>query len=182
MTALRFNLDGLVSSGGPKDDKDERARRVQTLCEELDRSIDFLTSSLRPAALDHFGLSAALSDLVRGWFDRFRITAEYEAMGQASWRLPPDAEANVYRIVQEALHNVYKHAGASHVSVSLEHLRDRIVLTVEDNGCGFDVTADDPGLGFGIVGMRERAALAGGILGIESAPGSGTTLSLRIRI
>src|SRR5262249_10114429 len=157
-------------------------RRLKALCEELDSTIDFLTTSLRPAVLDLLGLSPALRTLVRGWSDRFRIAAEYHARGVDALRLQPDVETNVYRIAQEALHNVFKHANASHVTVSLERRGDDVVFIVADNGRGFDVdglAARTVG-GLGIVNMRERAALSGGALEVESAPGNGTTLFVRL--
>ena len=181
MTALRLNLDALETTRGGDADPRQRTARVQELCEELDRSIDFLIWSLRPAALEDLGLPAALSALVRGWSDRFRIGAEFEASDVDALRLPADVETHIYRITQEALHNIYKHAQASHVGVSFGRRGDRAALIVEDNGRGFDVDAQSArGEGLGLVSMRERAALAGGRLDIESAPGQGTTVFLHV--
>ena len=152
------------------------------LAEELDRSIDFLAWELRPAALDHLGLPAAMARLVGGWSERFHVRADYDTVGIEGFRLRSDVEANLYRLAQEALHNVYKHARATHVSVLLERRDHRIVLMVEDDGRGFAI--DDVSLeavpSLGLVSMRERAALVGGELTIESTPGFGTTITVRV--
>ena len=118
-------------------------------------------------------MPAALARLVGGWSERFHVRADYDTVGIDGVRLRSDAEANLYRLTQEALHNVYKHARATHVSVLLERRDHRIVLVVEDNGCGFaiDDVSPEPVASLGLVSMRERAALVGGELTIESTPG-----------
>lgn len=183
MSALRMNLSSLHARCDGETEPAEQSRRTLALAEELDQSIDFLTWELRPAALDHLGLSAALANLVRGWSERFHITAEYHASGVDSLRLPPDSEINLYRLAQEALHNVYKHAGATNVGVFLERRGGHVVLIVEDDGRGFDpeeVSHDGDGAGMGLIGMRERAALVGGELDVESSPGGGTAVYVRV--
>jgi len=94
----------------------------------------------------------------------------------------PDAEAELglLRVAQEAVGNAVRHAGARQVTVRLEHAEAQVRLTVADDGRGFDPDALPPGQAFGITGMRERAARAGGRISIDSAPGSGTTVTLRI--
>jgi len=181
MSALRMNLSALRKGCDDQTGLAEQAARVQQLAEDLDQSIDFLTWDLRPAALDHLGLSAALANLVRGWSERFRIPAEYRASGTDDLRLAPDAEINLYRLAQEALHNVYKHAGAGRVGVFFERRDGHAVLIVEDDGHGFDPegVSEGDGAGMGLVGMRERATLVGGELEVESSPGGGTTVYVR---
>jgi two-component system sensor histidine kinase UhpB len=182
MTALRISLES-IHSGEVMALQAERVERTRRIAEELDRSIDFLTWDLRPAALDHLGVSAALSHLVTGWSERFRIGADLDVPGAESVRLPQEVEANLYRIVQEALHNVVKHAHATHVTVVLKRDQDETVLVIEDNGRGFDYAAGTERSGtegLGLVSMRERAALAGGQLEIESAPNAGTSIFVRI--
>jgi signal transduction histidine kinase len=94
----------------------------------------------------------------------------------------PEVETHLYRVAQEALNNVVKHASARHVSVVLERHDDRLVLIIEDDGRGFDVDAraEPHGRGLGLVGMRERAEIIGGSLEIESTPGKGTTIFLQV--
>jgi PAS domain S-box-containing protein len=181
LTALRINLE--VAYTRLDGDPQELAQwqRTAQLADDLDRSIDFLTWELRPAALDQLGLSAALQNLVSGWSERFDIPADFDLSGDPELRLPPDAEANLYRIVQESLHNVVKHADATNVRVHLDCLDHETSIVVEDNGCGFDArhTVDD-GHHLGLVSMRERAALSGGRLDIESTPAGGTIVTVRV--
>lgn len=182
MTALRINLESLAVRCGPDAGLAAQAARTRRLAIELDRSLDHVAWQLRPASLDHLGLSAALGQLVRGWSERFGIAAEYRGAGIHGTRLQPDVEANLYRVSQEALHNVYKHARATRVTVVLEIRDHRAVLVVEDDGRGFDPAsrpvADSGGLG--LLSMRERTILVGGEFEIESAPGRGTTIFVRV--
>ena len=182
LTALRMNLELLQqqSTGAPA--IAEQVGRTRLLADELDQTIDFMTWQLRPMTLDHLGLSDALDQLVSGWSERFRIAAQYEVNGVPPRRFRPDVEANLYRLAQEALHNVYKHAGATRATVSLHHHRGYSVLAIVDDGHGFNVgearhSAGNRGLG--LVGMRERAALAGGGLQIESNAG-GTSVRVTV--
>ncbi|HEX6599259.1 MAG TPA: CheR family methyltransferase, partial [Gemmatimonadaceae bacterium] len=182
ITALRMNISALHARPEGAVTTEEQITRTEALAEELDRAIDFLTWELRPAALDHLGLSAALAHLVSGWSERFGIEAEFATSGLDHTRFTPDVETNLHRLTQEALHNIYKHAKASHVSVLLEQRDARLVLVVEDDGVGFSVGSNkgvDVG-SFGLVNMRERATLAGGELTIDSTPGHGTTLIVRV--
>lgn len=181
LTALRMNLE--VARMRVEGDAVmlAQAARTEQLAQELDRTIDFLTWELRPAALDHLGLAAALQHLVAGWSTRFEIAADFQALGAYSARLSPDAETNLYRIVQEALHNVLKHAAATRVTVFMECRDDETLIVVEDDGHGFDASSiiDDGRLG--LISMRERATLIGGRLDIESTPDIGTAVIVRIR-
>jgi PAS domain S-box-containing protein len=179
LTALRLNLDALESRDVDSASFADRAARIRGLAEELDQSIDFLTWDLRPSALDTLGLAAALAHLVNSWSERFNVRAEFASSWPEQFRLAAEAEANLYRLTQEALHNIMKHAAARHVSVLLEHRGDRAVLIIEDDGRGFvvsDVLAHAEGKCLGLVSMRERATLAGGELHIETAPGQGTSI------
>lgn len=183
MTALRMNLELLASRVEQSDAAAPQAARTQRLAEELDRSVDFLTWDLRPAALDHLGLAAALEKLVTGWSERFAIAAEFDASRAGSIRLSRDKEANLYRLAQEALHNVVKHAQATQVSASLQRRGSDLLLVLEDNGCGFAMgSAQSRGGGLGLVSMQERAALIGGAIDIESEPGRGTTIFVSVPI
>ena len=184
MTAVRINLEELQQRTDIDAPRAESVERTMRLAEELDRSIDFLAWELRPAALDHLGLPAALARLVEGWSERFHVRADCDTVGIDGVRLRSDVEANLYRLAQEALHNVYKHARATHVSVLLERRDHRIVLMVEDDGRGFAIDDVSPEAvpSLGLVSMRERAALVGGELTIESTPGFGTTITVRVPI
>jgi len=183
MTALRMNLETLRSQAEGRTALVEQVGRTQRLAEDLDQSIDFLTWQLRPAALDHLGLSAALQDLATGWSEQFSMTAHLLVNGVEDVRLSRDIEANLYRIAQEALHNVAKHAHATQVTLYLTQQNGNLVLLIEDDGQGFDPDAHrqaDIGNGMGLMSMRERAASVGGRLEIESAVGRGTSIYVRI--
>lgn len=131
---------------------------------------------LRPTTLD-MGLRNAVSSQVTDFSDRTGIKAEYNFTGDHTRRLGDERELAIYRVVQEALSNIVQHADASRVDVTLE-IAESIVLTVEDNGSGFDPTA--PTGRFGVTGMRERAMMVGGNLEIQSRPGGGTTLRMEM--
>jgi signal transduction histidine kinase len=183
MTVLRMELNALESRSADPMSFAAQAARMRGIAEELDRNIDFLTWDLRPAALDHLGLAAALAKLVNGWSERFGIPAEFGASWPERCRLSPETEANLYRLTQEALHNIAKHAAARHVSVLLERRADQAVLIIEDDGRGFvvDHVSTEPACGgLGLVSMRERATLVGGDFHIESAPGQGTSIYIRL--
>jgi signal transduction histidine kinase len=138
-----------------------------------------LAVELRPKALDDFGLVPALERLGDGL--RERTGLQVDIVARLVERLPPEVETALYRIVQEALTNVVKHAGARHVSVLLTRKAGSVSAVVEDDGVGFDPSEDGDG-GLGLVGMRERVALLGGRLSVESGPESGTTIAAEVPI
>ena len=136
-----------------------------------------LAVELRPKALDDFGLVSALERLVETFHEQTGIDVDLEPrLGED--RLPSDVETTLYRITQEALTNVVKHAQAKHVSIVLTRRHGSISAVIEDDGRGF--SAGSEGNGLGLLGMRERIALVGGRLDVESSPGSGTTLSIEV--
>jgi signal transduction histidine kinase len=141
-----------------------------------------LSHLLHPALLDDLGLPSAVEWYLRGFGARHDIRTEllHERMDE---RFTPDIEASIYRIVQEALTNVAKHARASACRVYLQRLPNTILITVEDNGAGFDASApggSTPRSGIGLIGIRERAAQLRGTVRLESAPGKGTRLTVEL--
>ncbi|HEX8351873.1 MAG TPA: PAS domain S-box protein, partial [Pyrinomonadaceae bacterium] len=187
LTALRLKLAALREACGQDEVGRSRVEEVQALAERIDSEVDFLTWELRPTALDDLGLTAALSNFVREWSSHYHIPAEAHVtgFGTGTLRLSPQTETCLYRITQEALNNVYKHAQAARVSVILERRDGEAVLVIEDDGVGFDVgdAAHWKGdRGLGLVGMRERAALLGGSVEFESEPGQGTTVFARVPV
>jgi signal transduction histidine kinase len=138
-----------------------------------------LAVELRPSALDDFGLVPAVERLAETFREQSGIAVDLEAaVGDA--RFPAEVETALYRIVQEALTNVVKHAGARRVSILLTRKDDGVAVIVEDDGEGFDERLRDGGLG--LTGMRERVGLVGGRLRIESTPGSGTTIAAEVPV
>jgi len=143
------------------------------------RTVRDITHLLHPAALDDLGLAAAIDAALRGLSRRHDIRVEFSKLDMDE-RLNPVTELAAYRIVQEALTNVARHSRAAHCLVRLMRLSSRIVVEVEDDGAGFDpVVARNSG-GFGLVGIRERAANLGGTFRLVSAPGNGTRITVEL--
>jgi signal transduction histidine kinase len=133
-----------------------------------------LAVELRPKLLDDFGLAPALERLTESVAEQAGIRVDFHsALGEQ--RLPNEVETTLYRVVQESLTNIVKHAGARKVSVSLARRESGVAAVVEDDGVGFDQRAARED-GVGLLGMRERLALLDGRLEIESRPGAGTTV------
>jgi two-component system, chemotaxis family, CheB/CheR fusion protein len=143
-----------------------------------------LAVQLRPAVLDDLGLSVALTNYVEQWSARAMVAIDLHSGGLDGVRLPLAVESTIYRLVQEALTNVLKHASAESVSLILECSASELRLIVEDNGIGFDVALireqAHTQQQFGLLGMDERVAQLGGTLTIESTLGSGTTVFVAI--
>jgi two-component system CheB/CheR fusion protein len=179
LTALRLSLQR-QREAVPAESHSEDLDMALSLADRIDHDLDFLSWQLRPAVLDDVGLSAALPVFVREWSQHSRVPAEYQSGGISSGLLSPDAELVFYRVAQEALTNVAKHADASRVDVMLEARDGSVLLVVEDDGVGFD-PADQHNRerGIGLAGMHERASLISASLQIESAPGEGTSIFLR---
>jgi two-component system, NarL family, sensor histidine kinase DevS len=152
-----------------------RERVVATL-----QDVRRLAVELRPAALDDFGLEAALERLTAGFAEQTGLKVELESRLQDD-RLPEEVETVLYRIVQEALTNIVKHAQASRVSIVVTQKPGAVGAVIEDDGRGFDPDQSVDG-GIGLIGMRERVALLDGSMTIETAPGKGTTLVIEVPV
>lgn len=178
-TALGLKLEALMARAAPP--FRTALEELQEGVSRLDREIDFLAWELRPAALGEVGLVVALANFVREWSKNYGIPADFHVAGLEG--RPPlefEVETNIYRIAQEALNNAHKHAKPKRVAVLLERREQELTLIVEDDGRGFDPGQEievKPGdRGLGLAGMRERAAILGGRLEVESALGQGTTI------
>lgn len=143
-----------------------------------------LAWELRPSVLDDMGLAAALDRYVSDYRERHRIAADVITHGLEGQRLPPEVETTIYRIVQEALTNVVRHAQAANVSVMIDRRERKVLVVIEDDGVGFDPerAADGRRQRLGLYGMRERAELLGGKFTVESQPGRGTTLFVELPV
>jgi signal transduction histidine kinase len=172
LTSILLGLRALESSG--RTDVDDLRELVVATLQDVRR----LAVQLRPKALDDFGLVPALERLVQTFSESSGISVDLEAQ-LGDERLPNDVETTVYRIVQEALTNVVKHAEASRISILLVQRDATVTAVVEDDGRGFDSAAVRHD-SLGLEGMRERAELHGGRMTIETAPGSGTTLRIEL--
>jgi signal transduction histidine kinase len=164
---------------------DEAAMRgavaeVRELVRSTLQDVRKLAVELRPKALDDFGLVAALERLSESFRDQTGIRVAFEST-LAPGRLPPEVETALYRIVQESLTNIVKHARADEVSIVVGRKGGLVTVVVEDDGVGFEParTRED---GLGLIGMRERVSLLGGRLAIESRPGAGTTFVAEVPV
>jgi signal transduction histidine kinase len=174
LIAVSLNLDAIKGELSPA----SRARVPESMrvIEKMIEQVQTLAFELRPSTLDDFGLVGALRGLVARYGERTGVRASFTAK-PTDVRAPPEIETACFRIVQEALSNVARHACARHSEVTLTAQDVALEVTVRDDGVGFNVERLRTGLG--LVGMGERAELAGGRLDIESAPGAGTTLRVR---
>ena len=177
LTSILLGLKGLEEANN-----DEEKRNALLALRELVVStlhdVRRLAVELRPKALDDFGLVVALERLAQTFTEQTDIDVQVEAaLGEN--RPSEEVETALYRIVQEALTNVVKHANANTVSVVLTRKDDRVAVVIEDNGRGFDPsTNEDEGLG--LLGMRERIALVQGRLSVESSEDHGTTIAVEV--
>jgi PAS domain S-box-containing protein len=182
LTVLKMKLDALREDSAEDASLCEQLESLQAIAAQLDADVDYLVWEMRPTALDDLGLQAALSSYIQNWSKHFGVAVQLHASGLDKERLTPEIETALYRIAQEALNNIAKHAQATHVAVVLERRADQVSLIIEDDGVGFDLEqvlgTDDKGVG--LIGMRERAALVGGTIEIESQPNVGATVVVRI--
>jgi PAS domain S-box-containing protein len=178
LTGLRFLLQPArqIESGTGNSRLDE----ARAMIDEILTKVRNLSFDLRPAALDHLGLVPAFLTLVERFTNQTGIRVDFKHTG-VERRLPPEVETTAYRIVQEALTNVARHADVSEVAVRVWAAPDALCLQIEDRGRGFDapvVMASRRTTG--LAGMQERAKLVGGHLAVESTPGAGTRLTAKL--
>lgn len=166
-------------SGLPQSACADLEPRIQKLIDDVRR----LAWGMRPSILDDYGLDSALSRYAQEMSGQLGIEIDYQYSGAPGMdRLPPRIEVTLYRIAQEAITNLVRHASASRASIVLIRHRDEVTLVIEDNGTGFDVDSLQRSVsrGLGLKGMQERAALLSGACVIESRHGQGTTVRVRI--
>jgi two-component system CheB/CheR fusion protein len=184
LTVLMLGLKALRDAAPADSPVHEGVEPMQALAMRIGREVRTLALQLRPTALDDLGLVATLANDVEQWSARVLIAVDFHTIGLEEQRLPPAIETTLYRLAQEALTNVLKHAQAASVSLIIERRTEAVHMIVEDDGAGFDVAAARRSAPaerrLGLVGMDERVAQLGGTLTIESAPGSGTTVFVRI--
>jgi len=171
LTSILLGLKELEDAGSDADVTSATGRLRELVVTTL-QDVRRLAVELRPKALDDFGLVAALERLRETFSEQTGMRVELEA--RIGDRLQNDVETALYRIVQEALTNIVKHAQASSVSIVLARTSRGVTAVIEDDGRGFVPGADTEGLG--LLGMGERLALLGGKLKLESGPDSGTTI------
>lgn len=183
LTALRLKIASVRALCEGQELLVQRVTRLQEISELLDKEVSFLAWELRPEILDKTDFVHALEQYVMEWSRHSDVFSEFSVIGLKEIALSKDIQNNLYRITQEALNNAAKYARASRINVLLEERGKSLILIIEDDGVGFDTVAPQKtgvNRGFGLVGMRERASLIGGTLEIESTPGEGTTVFVKI--
>jgi signal transduction histidine kinase len=176
LASILLGLRGLERHPDPAEAQ-EAIGRLRELAVGTLQDVRRLAVDLHPKALEDFGLTAALERLIETWGSQTGIEIDLAArLGDGE--VSEEAATAIYRIVQEALTNVVKHAAAGHVSILLTRKNERVVAVIEDDGHGFDPGREADGSG--IQGMRERVELLDGRLRIESSAGSGTTLVVEV--
>jgi signal transduction histidine kinase len=182
LSALKLLLESGQRADRPEASEDATRRALEQLQLTIE-GLQNLITDLRPAALDELGIKPAVETLVArtaassGLDVDARIDLANDS-GRAPTRLAGEIESTVYRLVQEALTNAVKHAGAEHARVEIVEDGSMVTVAVSDDGEGFDPESSDGG--FGLVGMRERAELVDGRLLIDSAPGQGTVIRAEV--
>ena len=184
LAVLTMGLEAVRALQGSPPQVTERLDDIEQAARRLEEDVDRLSYELRPLALDHMELVDALGQYADEWSAQCGVAVDLQVHGLPVERLSAAVEATVYRVVQEALTNVRKHAAASRVSLIAERRGSQLRVIVEDDGRGFDTAAvcasADSQRRLGLRGMAERAALVTGGLEVESAPGNGTTIYLTV--
>jgi len=182
--AIRFNLE-MIDKDLPQTTSAVRGRLLEakSLSSQTVSAMRQLSLDLRPTMLDDLGLIPTLRWYIQNFSNRVNIYSNFETMGLEK-KLPPQIETAFYRIVQEALNNIAKHAQADRVEISLVRRDSRIFASIQDNGKGFDLDRvlhpESPERGFGLVGIQERVSLLGGQIDVQSKPGFGTLIRIEI--
>lgn len=182
LTSMILRLD-MLKSHARDDTVGEALGQLKQMAESILEGVHQMALNLRPTMLDHLGLIPTIRWYIQNCFDASMLAIDLRVVGEHK-RLDPQVEIVALRIVQEALTNVQKHARAQHAWVHLDFTDHELVLTISDDGEGFEV---GPTLDYvlerealGLMGMRERAELLNGDFLIESSPGEGTTVRARI--
>lgn len=175
LTLLMIELR-MLEKADPKDRKKKIADLWAYTSQILDE-VDRLILELRPSDLDELGLIPALRTYTKAYAEKFNLDIHFQVTGLKG-RLPGNMEVSFYRIAQEALTNVVKHSGATSVWISVKSEDSLVVVTIKDNGCGFnmDEAMKSEERGLGLFGMRERMSTIGGELRIHTSPGQGTEI------
>ncbi len=182
LTAIKLELAWVLRKKFLRRDvMEERFRHIYELIESTIRKVRTISSDLRPSVLDHFGLEAALEWQASEFQKRSALRCKIK-LDKQQINIDERTSTTIFRIFQEILTNIAKHAKASRVDVILEKYTNKIVLKVSDNGKGFKPEKTKKSQGLGILGMKERANAVGGELSINSVVGVGTTVMLTVPI
>ncbi len=179
VVAARLAMSGIAQDLSPS--LQGQLKEVGTILDQVEKQLRRLSHELRPTVLDDLGLVPAVRFLAEGLSKRSELSIRVESSLET--RCPPNIETALYRIIQEALTNITKHARAENVKIQLTRVANHLHCLVEDDGAGFDVStllSRKENRGLGLVGIRERLNAVGGTLQVESQPGRGTGLLVKI--
>jgi signal transduction histidine kinase len=179
LTLLRLDLVTLETQANQPEAVLKKVADMEKTLNAISESLRNVALALRPASLDHLGLVPALHQHLESVGERYKLKINFEP-GSFQERLPANIETELYRIAQEALTNIVRHARASRVDVRLGVHNNKLIVVIEDNGNGFDPEKVPDAGHLGLFGMRERAEMIGGKLTIESKPGTGTTITVAV--
>jgi two-component system, NarL family, sensor histidine kinase UhpB len=184
LIAIRLEAQRVLTLSEKGDEKRQleelstRARSIVTMINDLYQSTRSIVRQLRPEVLDALGLRGAVEELVKS-YDDLHSGCDFELEVEGSFHdLPEDLPIVVYRLIQEALSNVVRHASARQTKVHLKHDESALAITIQDNGVGFE--PNEASGGVGLVGMRERVQSLGGGFAISSQAGGGTTINIQL--
>lgn len=181
LTSLMLGLGTIEREAGKPEFVRARAAELKNMTDHVLEDLHRLAVNLRPASLDHLGLTSALEQFIKAFAQDTHLPIRLKTVGLSDDdRLPAEIETTLYRIVQEALTNVIRHAHASRVDVVLERRDGSLLVIVEDDGIGFDADLARESGHLGLLGMEERTEMLGGTLTVESQPGRGTTLFVEV--
>jgi signal transduction histidine kinase len=180
LTALKMDIGGILDEREIQPERGAKLRgRIRETLDEMVRSVQRISSELRPSALDDLGLVETLETEARVFEERTGIECEL-SFGPDGIEVDDRAASVIYRIVQEALTNVARHANATRAEIRLRRRADETILEIRDDGRGITPEEKSRPSSLGLIGMRERAALLGGVVHIEGIAGSGTIVSVRM--
>jgi two-component system, chemotaxis family, sensor kinase Cph1 len=179
LTLLKFGLDEFGQALSDNDENRSRLATLKSLANDVGSQMNRLAWEIRPTALDDLGLETSIRQLVETWSERLNIRFNLR-LAIKERRLSPTIETTLYRVLQEAITNIARHAGATRIAVILEAREKEVSMIVEDNGRGFHLASYTPSKRLGLLGIRERLSLVSGTLEVESAPGKGCTLYIRV--
>jgi PAS domain S-box-containing protein len=180
LSAIKYYAENLFDQSDIKERDDARETKFKRMIHIIQDTMEAsqrLMTNLRPSVLDDFGLIATIKWLcrqLRKGYEELEINLEVEVQES---EVPQNLKSTLFRIAREAIENAARHSRAKHLKIALSSIGGRLQLTIEDDGIGFDHSPSDIyGEGFGILSMKERAELAGGLFSLETAIGRGTTV------
>jgi signal transduction histidine kinase len=180
LAALAIDIGGLSASPPSPEDSPKRFKELQSRVVKASEQARHFAYELHPSVLDDLGLTASIGALCKEFSDQHPDIALEFNDGTVPASVPLKVASCVYRVAQASLQNVGKHSKASHVSVSLGFKEDAVVLTIADDGVGFDLEAIKGRVGLGLIGAEERARLLNGTFTVASQQGHGTRITLEI--